>query len=327
MITVPGHCIFCGSDHVVPLFAVKDIYGKSRDLYLCNECRTRFYLPQPTGEELEIAYGEDYYGASETKFRWSLVEKVVDHYRCGRARLICKWSGGKGNILDVGCGNGRVLHHLHQMGDFRLFGTEMPGNSAERAKQYKEIHLFTGAFADADFQPDTFDVISLFHVYEHLPDPSAALEKMDRLLKPGGILILSFPNIESLQARVLGPHWLHLDPPRHLFFPDPSRLTAELRKKGFRLVNRKYFSPEQNPAGAVQGLLNLWSGKRDLLFERMKGNRSYLAGTKGITLFLHKVFFLVAMPWFMAGDVLESLAGKGATLQLIFKKDQHHGME
>lgn len=320
MTAAKSPCIFCGGIAAYAVWPVTDMFGSTRNLCRCPDCGTWYYDPQPTAAALEEAYSNAYYGESETKFKWGLVERVVDFFRTRRAQAVHRLMGGKGRALDVGCGNGRFLHKLAQQGHVEVFGTELPGNSAERAKQYPEIALFVGSFAEATFPPAYFDIITLFHVFEHLPEPAAALSKMHALLKPEGILVLSFPNIKSWQAQVLKQHWLHLDPPRHLFFPEPKSFIAAMKERGFALIHKKYFSPEQNPVGMVQGILNRFSSKRDVLFERMKGNHSYAPEFGKKKMMFQKIFFVLAMPFFMLGDVFESTAGAGASIQLTFKK-------
>ncbi len=314
-------CVYCGSLESSLRWSVNDMYGTIRDLRCCAHCQTWFYNPQPSKEQLDIAYSNSYYGETETKFRWSIVEKSVDYFRMLRARRLHRLIQRKGRVLDIGCGNGRFLHKLYQMGGVEVCGTELPGNSAERAKSYSEINLFCGSFAQSDFPTASFDAVTLFHVFEHLPEPASALSKINELLKPGGVLLVSFPNIKSLQAQLLRQHWLHLDPPRHLFFPSPNEFVTQMSALGFTLIRRKFFSPEQNPVGMVQGLLNVFSGKRDVLFERMKGNTAYAPEFGKGRMFFHKLFFVCAMPYFMLGDLFESLAGAGATVEFTFRKN------
>ena len=72
-----------------------------------------------------------------------------------------------------------------------------------------------------DFAPQSFDAVTLIHVFEHLPDPRQTLEIISEILKKDGILMMSFPNIDSFQSRIFKGKWLHIDPPRHLFFFSP----------------------------------------------------------------------------------------------------------
>lgn len=313
-------CIFCASTKTIRAFPVTDIFDVTRELRRCEQCGAWFYWPGPSGEELTQAYSDDYYGRHDTKFRWGAIETIVEWFRKGRARMLRRYLGHSGVVLDIGCGNGNMLHQLSAMGLFRLHGTEMPGNSALRAANHPEISLFTGSFFSAPYTPAQFDAITLFHVLEHLPEPLAHLDRIDELLKPGGLLVLSFPNNRSWQARFFGPHWLHLDPPRHLFLPDYRDLSARLAAKGYIRLRRSFFSPEQNPVGAVQSLLNRYSSVRDLLLERLKGNMSYHPEVGPWLMFWQKVFFITTMPFFIFTDIVASTAGYGATVLLIFKK-------
>lgn len=315
------NCTFCHHHKADKAYDVTDIYDVTRQLYICRNCKTWFLWPKPSPEELERAYGKDYYGEQEKKFKWNIVEDAVDFFRKKRALNISSLTEKKGCALDIGCGNGRFLHFLSMMGKYELHGTELPGNSAERAKDYPEIKLFEGAFENTDFQANYFDCITLFHVFEHLNDPGYALEKVFKILKKNGVLIFSFPNIRSFQSKILKQNWLHLDPPRHLFFPDPQYFVSYLKSRGYTLLSKRYFSPEQNPFGMVQGLLNFFSGKRDVLFEQMKGNDAYAKDFSKGRLLAHKMFFIFSMPWFMIGDALESMLKMGATIELTFRKD------
>lgn len=313
-------CVVCGASLHRMLFPVTDIFGNTRNVHACEHCGAWFLVPYPTKEDLAAAYSDDYYGASETKFRWGAIETVLNFFRKGRARLIFRYTRGKGEVLDVGCGNGMVLHQLSGMGAYHLHGTEMPGNSAERAVQHPEINLHIGTLLKAPFTDGQFDAITLFHVLEHLPEPLQYLDRANALLKPGGVLMISFPNLRSWQARIFGPHWLHLDPPRHLFLPDYKYLITLLRQKGFTCVRRSFFSPEQNPMGAVQSLLNKHGRVRDFLFERLKGNTAYHSEMGPGRLVWHKLFFILAMPVFILTDALASLSGRSATVFLVFRK-------
>jgi hypothetical protein len=135
-------------------------------------------------------------------------------------------------------------------------------------------------------------------------------------------LSISFPNIDSIQAKRFKGDWLHLDPPRHLLYFKADDFISLLKNYGFELKEENYFSMEQNPFGMVQSILNRHSKKRDILFESMKGNKDYLSDVKASQLFFHKAFFYCSFPLFIICDFFASLLKKSATVEFVFLKNK-----
>lgn len=225
-----------------------------------------------------------------------------------------------GRILDIGCGNGHFLMSLLEHGSFQLHGSELQGKSALRAAQYKEIKLFTGYLSADSFADEKFDVITMFHVFEHLTQPQIMLELVKSYLVKGGYFVVSFPNIGSWQSRFFKGKWLHLDPPRHLFFFETECFVALMKLHGFELVKKHFFSLEQNPYGFVQSFLNLFLKKREILFESLKGNTAYTADYSSAHLFFQKLVFVFLFPVAIVGDIFASLFRKGATVEFTLRK-------
>jgi len=313
-------CGFCKSIKSDVLYKTFDIFGNNYTINKCIDCNAYFLAPRPSDKRLAQAYDSSYYGDKEEKFSSLFVENVLDYFRGGRARRVSKYLKEGSKILDIGCGNGRFLKYLLKFGSFELYGTEMEGNSAKRASKIKEINLKTGTLNSDDFPDNFFDAVSLFHVFEHLAEPKEILETICKIVKPGGIAVFSFPNIASFQARFFKGKWLHLDPPRHLFFFDPKDFMKIMEEKGFKVVKKQYFSFEQNPFGAVQSFLNLTTKKREVLFESLKGNKDYIKEYSKFNLLVQKMFFLFSMPFFALCDVFISLCNKSATVEITFIK-------
>lgn len=313
-------CGFCKTKNSKIQYPVSDIFGHNFNINKCNNCNAFFLSPFPTLQQLEMAYDSSYYGSNEKKFSFPIIENVLDYFRSGRARKLAKYLKENDNVLDIGCGNGRFLMYLKKLGNYNLFGTELPGNSAERTSKIKEINLKIGMLEYADFKPTTFSAITLFHVFEHLTEPKAILEIISIIIKPNGILIMSFPNIDSIQSKWFKGKWLHLDPPRHLFFFASNDFEKLLNSYGFDLINKKFMSFEQNPYGMVQSILNKIIKKREVLFERLKGNKQYAQEYSSVNILLQKLFFIATMPIFMITDIFVSIARRGATVEFTFKK-------
>ncbi len=313
-------CIFCGSGRNQTWYPTHDIFGHDFELKQCRDCRAVFLSPSPDAEMLAQAYDSSYYGEKEEKFSNPLIERVLDYFRSGRARRLSKYLSTGARVLDLGCGNGRFLSYLSRFGDYKLHGIELPGASAERASRIPGLQLKTGRLEHGDFTDASLDAVSLFHVFEHLDEPVKVLDLIYPALKPGGILMMSFPNIDSWQSRFYKGNWLHLDPPRHLFFFRPADFVTMMEKRGYRVEKTSWMSLEQNPYGAVQSSLNCMLKKREVLFERLKGHVAYAPEYGKWSILAQKVYFLCSFPFFIGADFVAGLFKKAATVEFILKK-------
>jgi 2-polyprenyl-3-methyl-5-hydroxy-6-metoxy-1,4-benzoquinol methylase len=137
--------------------------------------------------------------------------------------------------------------------------------------------------------PDSFDVVTMWHSLEHTPHPADVLSAVQKVLKPGGILFVSVPNIDSLQARTGGNYWTYLDVPHHLCHFTPRGLEPLLRKSGLKLQHAFRFSAEYDLFGWYQTLLNVVSRSHNYFYNSRKKRRldqSYLrfpTWTKSVT--------------------------------------------
>ncbi|MEM9023627.1 MAG: class I SAM-dependent methyltransferase, partial [Bacteroidota bacterium] len=313
------HCPYCNSDHATAQYGTQDIFGDAYELLACDDCETIYLHPPPSEEALAQAYAEDYYGEGEQKFN-PVVEKILGYFRNKRARLLHRLMGGQGNILDIGCGNGQFLALMRSIGPYAIHGLELPGKAAQRAGQVEHLQLKLGALAQEDYPAASFDAVTLFHVFEHLPNPHEILTTVQRILKPNGILVMSFPNIGSWQAHHFKGDWLHLDPPRHLFFMTPEKFREIMADHGFELLKETHFAIEYNPFGMQQSLLNRWLSKRDVLYEVLKGNTEYAKEFSSWQLTLQRLFFLASFPLFILTDALVALRKRGATVEFVLRK-------
>ncbi|MBI5592578.1 MAG: class I SAM-dependent methyltransferase [Deltaproteobacteria bacterium] len=223
------------------------------------------------------------------------------------------------NVLDIGCGNGRFLQGLINK-NYSGYGIELPSKSAERASRIPGLNLKTGQLCEDDFGEHFFDAVTMWHVIEHLPEPRKTLQIIGKILKQGGYLMASLPNIDSFQSRLFRGRWLHLDPSRHLLFFGALDLAKIMQTFGFEIVTINYFSLEQNPFGMQQSILNCMLRKREVLFEVLKGNRSYAREYSSVSILLQKLFYITTFSLFALLSVIESCSKKGGTMEMVFRK-------
>lgn len=293
--------------------------GEAYYLTQCTECDTINLSPLPSIGYLENYYAEDYYGADDEKFQQGIIENILDYFRKLKAKKIANCINKSGHVLDIGCGNGKFLNHLSTMGDIKTYGIEMPGNAANRASQISSIELKVGSLESTDYPENSFDAVTLIHVFEHLLNPKEILRIIRTILKPNGTLYMAFPNIDSVQSKLFKGDWLHLDPPRHTFFMKPDTFESIMDKEGFSLLERSFFNIEYNPFGFQQSLLNKIFDKREVLYESLKGNEIYTKDYEGLNLFLQQNFFRFSFPLFIMLDGLTSSFNKGATVEYLLK--------
>lgn len=243
--------------------------GETHPLVRCDSCGVLALWPQPTDEELLRAYSSEYYGSSRRKFIGPIAA-IVGRAQGGRARMAARLLKPGASMLDVGCGNGGFLAQMKNRG-FDVQGTEWSAASAARIPAEAGIRIHVGDLLDLHLPAQTFDLITLFHVFEHVRRPFEILKECRRLLRPGGRLVLSMPNAQSRQAKRFGLAWFHHDPPRHLFGFGIASLTPLLAQAGFHVERINTFSIEQNPFGFIQSFLNRRRPKRDRLYHTLKG--------------------------------------------------------
>jgi SAM-dependent methyltransferase len=145
---------------------------------------------------------------------------------------------GAGRLLDVGCATGKFLRLMQAVG-WRVSGIELDAAAAAKARGVTP-DVFEGDPLAAPFAPRSFDVVTSFHVVEHLPEPRAALSRMLEWLAPGGVMIVEVPNVGGVGGRLFGRYWSGLDFPRHLTHFTPATMAAMVERAGGRVVDVRH---------------------------------------------------------------------------------------
>lgn len=314
-------CPYCKSQDYLIQYPTFDIFDNDYEIVKCKACQAYFLTPNPSDELLAMAYDDSYYGGGDDEEKFEgFIEKGLNYFRKQRAKKVADLAENNGRVLDIGCGNGQFLEQVREFGKIEIFGTEMEGGSAKRASKIEGLNLKIGELTKETYSKEYFDVVTMFHVFEHLNNSEEYLNIIDDILKPNRHLVLSFPNIDSWQSKFFKGKWLHLDPPRHLFFFSPKDFKLLMQKRGYKLAEENYFSIEQNPYGAIQSWLNLFHDKRELLFESLKGNTKYTKGTNKLLMKFEKLLFVGLTPLFIMVDAVASIFKKGATVEFVFQK-------
>jgi 2-polyprenyl-3-methyl-5-hydroxy-6-metoxy-1,4-benzoquinol methylase len=206
----------------------------------CIHCGLFRQNPRLSWDALKSYYPEDYSAYQpviSTEKSWF---KQVDR-RYGmrkRIRAIEQQLHG-GRLLDIGCGTGVFLAELKRRSGWDIVGVEPVTEAARYASEYLNIEIFNRTFLNTNFPASSFDTITMWNVLEHFYAPIDNLQLAHHLLKPGGLLVFSIPNLESVEARLFGTHWLGWDLPRHLYLFPRDQLQTILHQIGFQIINRQ----------------------------------------------------------------------------------------
>jgi len=213
------------------------------DVVRCKNCGLVYVDPQPPENEIEKLYSfEKGYGTwrfdpFKRKKKFNEKRKLFEEY----VKLITKYKK-MGFLLDVGCSSGLFLEVARSF-SWKCYGVEVNKDTAAIAKQ-KGFTIVVGDLLNANFSNETFDVITLWEVLEHVRDPTNTLRHARNLLKNNGYLFISTPNISGFEPEVsyhlMGKtmnFWRHPEPPGHLYQFSVNTIQKLLVKTGFKVVS------------------------------------------------------------------------------------------
>jgi SAM-dependent methyltransferase len=142
-----------------------------------------------------------------------------------------------GKLLDVGAAGGYLVEQANRAG-FDALGVEISEHAVEIASRVVPGKVHQGTLDTLDLDPGSLDVITLFDVLEHLPEPGESLSRLGRWIKPGGCLALTIPDIDSLSAWLMAGAWPHYKE-EHLFYPSREGMRMLLASTGFEVVHEE----------------------------------------------------------------------------------------
>lgn len=266
-------CLLCGSkgkwlykNQQDRLFGAVGIWS----LMYCPECTLVWLNPRPLSEDFEKIYeayfthGINEHFSTSDRLRKLIRDSILaihmnypelarslSQKMLGRilrliwpikemAELSVAFCNGKtrGKLLDIGCGHGKFLAKMQELG-WEVIGVEPDKEAVKMAREKFGLNIHQGTLEQAGFFSDSFDVITMSHVIEHIPDPIRILKECQRILKPNGYLVILTPNNNCLGAYVFKEAWRGWEIPRHLFIFSTRSLQNLVEKTGLYLIQLK----------------------------------------------------------------------------------------
>lgn len=227
-------CLSCGSREHSPIFT-----RNGYELVRCGACQLAYIRNPPSQDVLEHLYSfaDEYH--SEFADSATAREQFLK-----RGRLYLRYlskHARSGRLLDLGCSAGFFMKVARDSG-WTVAGLEFSRDSAAVGRRLYGLDIAPGSLCDCDLPEHSFDAITLWDVIEHLPDPMAAMRRAHALLKPGGLVGISTPDIDGLYPQASLPigrlinYWTHAEPPAHLTQFSTKTLSSLMHRAGFEVV-------------------------------------------------------------------------------------------
>lgn len=217
-------------DHVTVFRSSTDEALKDQ-LVACKTCGLQFVTPRLRSDLIIAGYseGSDETFVSQAEAREWTFDKALD--------LIERHAPVRGHLLDIGTAAGSFLHVAEKRG-WKVSGCEPSRWLCEWGKKNYGLDIRPGTHFEQHYPDQAFDVVTVWDVLEHVDDPKKFLVECQRILKPGGLLVVNYPDIGSLAAKAMGRKWLMLLT-AHLYYFTRTTLAAMLRATGFDVVEQR----------------------------------------------------------------------------------------
>jgi len=236
--------------------------NKIYDYYFCRLCDLTFINPLPNLVEIKNFYPDSYMVFEPARLKKiNIIEKVRLQAKHGYINLINKDNYlfnllgfcllksrehidyvESGKFLDIGCGNGSRLLKMRNLG-WQVTGVELNKKAFNECVNHN-LNVFNSTLENTKFEDNSFDVVYMSHLVEHLANPCEIFEIVNNILKPNGLLYIKTPNRNSLGRKIFGKYWYANDIPRHLFLFSKTSLVNVFKKLN---MNLEYYSQDTTP--------------------------------------------------------------------------------
>lgn len=301
-------CEVCGTNHPQPIAWRTDLFLGGDTVYShcrCGGCGVVYQHPRPTAATIGHLYPEeDYpeYVQALTTVSW--LARTVRRYGLRKRAQRATRYAQPGRVLDVGCSTGEFVWEMAQRAGWKALGMDISVGVVGYAQAHLGIDVTVGLLNNSPFADASFSVITLWNVFEHVYAPRTVIAEAARLLRPGGVLVITHPNLNSMDRRLFGNTWIGYELPRHIYLYPGDLLCSLMEEYGLQEVERScFYGSHAATATSLTFILERWFGRGDL------------------SALLSRILFslpvrLITAPYFMLIDRL----GMGSNITAIFRK-------
>lgn len=210
----------------------------------CNSCNLIYTNPRLKRKYLKYLYSEQYFkNTNSSHFGYENYladeDKIVTTFS-KRIKEIENVNKKKGKLLDIGCATGFFMKAAKDR-KWKVEGVEISEFAGNYAAQHFGFKIYKKDFLTLSLKDESYDAITLWDVIEHFNDPKAALKKINKLLKPNGILVLSTPDASSLPAKLAKDKWVGFKlSDEHLTYFSDKTMSSLLKSAGFEVVKKNH---------------------------------------------------------------------------------------
>ncbi len=306
-------CSLCGG-------SAKPLFPGSPTVNECRDCGLSALDTFPDAKARSAGYQEEYYREGSGDRFPGPIEAAVRFFRRRRMKAITRHEPGPASILDVGCGRGALLELFRKRG-WRVLGTQLSETAARAARERRGVDVHVGELTEMPRPGSPFRVVTVFHVLEHVKDPSAYLSRIHEIMEDGGLLVVEVPDFGGPGFRVVGRRNLCFDWPNHLVFFTRRSLTRLLEEAGFRVEAVNRFSLEYSPFTTLQNLLNLLPGAPNRFYRALASNEEGRRLRRSPITWLHGLLAAALSPLALAIALTSVVLPWGNTIRFVARRE------
>lgn len=264
-------CENCGHNQFGILFTGSDkLLGIPGDFDVieCQGCGLYQISPKLSTQAIEKYYPEEYIcyleAIEDEPNSFTRFNRYLGQAK--RVRQVMRRMKKPGRILDVGCATGIFLNEMHKQG-WECKGVEPDQTAVDYARSRFELDVFCGVVEDAQLPADSFDIVTLWDVLEHVYDINTTMAEINRVLKPGGLIIAILPNAQAFERYLFKEHWVGWEVPRHYRTFTPKTITEFLEKHNLDDIEIFSFTGRH---GAFMLNIQFWLHDHDMVTWKKK---------------------------------------------------------